>query len=141
MEIYNKQSAYARELVDCLTADNVSLVDFDRLKEWLAELAPILDEISRLTEEVELLRRDYIGRIGGMAKAIAAVNRHPGAWESALTYVENLPSLSAGQLIEEYRRSSARFRDAFPTSLRVGPGAALDRKRGADGFKDLSVYK
>lgn len=137
MEKHNKQSAYVKELVDSLTGDNVSFIDFDQLKEWLAEVAPILDKIDQLREEIGLLRLDYISRIGGMVKAIAAVNRHPDGWENALTYLENLPSLSAGELTEEYRKTSARFRDAFPTSF----GVALDRKRGADGLKDLSVYK
>ena len=137
MEKHNKQSAYVKELVDSLTGDNVSFIDFDQLKEWLAEVAPILDKIDQLREEIGLLRLDYISRIGGMIKAIAAVNRHPDGWENALTYLENLPSLSAGELTEEYRKTSARFRDAFPTSF----GVALDRKRGADGLKDLSAYK
>ena len=137
MENHNKQSAYVKELVDSLTGDKVSFIDFDQLKEWLAEVAPILDKIDQLREEIGLLRLDYISRIGGMVKAIAAVNRHPDGWENALTYLENLPSFSAGELIEEYRKTSARFRDAFPTSF----GVALDRKRGADGLKDLSVYK
>ena len=137
MENHNKQSAYVKELVDSLTGDKVSFIDFDQLKEWLAEVAPILDKIDQLREEIGLLRLDYISRIGGMVKAIAAVNRHPDGWENALTYLENLPSLSAGELTEEYRKISARFRDAFPTSF----GVALDRKRGADGLKDLSVYK
>ena len=145
MENHNKQSAYVKELVDSLTGDKVSFIDFDQLKEWLAEVAPILDKIDQLREEIGHLRLDYISRIGGMVKAIAAVNRHPDGWENALTYLENLPSLSAGELTEEYRKISARFRDAFPTSLLVGRqagfGVALDRKRGADGLKDLSVYK
>jgi len=137
LENHNKQSAYVMELVDSLTGDNVSIIDFDQLKEWLAEVAPILDKIDQLREEIGLLRLDYISRIGGMVKAIAAVNRHPDGWENALTYLENLPSLSAGELTEEYRKTSARFRDAFPASF----GVAMDRKRGANGLKDLSVYK
>jgi hypothetical protein len=116
----NEHSTYVRKLVDSLTGDNVSFIDFDQLKEWLAEVAPVLDKINQLREEIGLLRPDYISRIGGMVKAIAAVKRHPDERENALIYLETLPSLSAGKLIEEYRRTSARFRDAFPTSLRVG---------------------
>ena len=145
MENHSKHSAYVKELVDSLTDDKISLVDFDRLKQWLAETATVFDEVRQARDESDLLRQDYVSRIGGMVKAIAVVNRHPGQWENALTYVENLPSLSAGELIEEYRKTSARFRDAFPTSLLVGRqagfGLALDRKRGAGGLKDLSVYK
>jgi hypothetical protein len=124
----NEYSAYAKELVESLTGDNVSLIDFDRMRSWLLETASTLDEIVKLKEEVELLRQDYIGRIAGMTKAITAVNRNPDGWESALAYLETLPSLSAGALIEQYRKTSARFRDAFPTSF----GLLTDRKRGVD---------
>ncbi len=124
----NEHSSYAKELVDSLAGDNVSLIDFDRLRGWLLETASTFDEIVKLKEEVELLRQDYIGRIAGMTKAIAAVNRNPDGWESALAYLETLPSLGAGELIEQYRKTSARFRDAFPTSF----GLLTDRKRGGD---------
>lgn len=137
MENHNKHSAYAGELVNSLTGDNISFIDFDRLKQWLVEVAPVLGELDQLREETELMRQDYIGRIAGMTKAIAAVNRNPDGCENALAYLEALPSLSAGELIEQYRKTSARFRDAFPTSF----GLALDRKRGGDGLKDLSVFK
>jgi len=134
---HNKHSAYVKELADSLSDDRISLIDFDRLRQWLIEIVPVLNEVHHLHEEKELMRRDYIGRIAGMTKAIAAVNRHPDGGESALAYLETLPSLSAGELIEQYRKTSARFRDAFPTSF----GQALDRKRGGDGLKDLRVYK
>ncbi|MFQ6009010.1 MAG: hypothetical protein ACE5K8_08685 [Candidatus Zixiibacteriota bacterium] len=121
-------SAYAKELAESLTSDNISLIDFDRLRSWLLETASAFEEIVRLKEEVEHLRQDYIGRIAGMTKAIAAVNRHPDGWESALAFLETLPSLGAVELIEQYRVTSARFRDAFPTSF----GLLTDRKRRSD---------
>jgi len=127
---------YAKELVSLLTEDNLAFIDFDRLRNWLGEIAPVLDEVVQLREEVELLRRDYIGRISGMMKAIAAVKRHPDGWETALTYIETLPSLSAAELIEHYHKTTARFRDAFPTSF----GLLGSRKRG-DGFPDAGVFK
>ena len=137
MENHNKHSAYAGELVNSLTGDNISFIDFDRLKQWLVEVTLVLGELDQVREEVELMHQDYIGRIAGMTKAIAAVNRHPDGWENALAFLETLPSLGAGELIEQYRKTSARFRDAFPTSF----GLLVDRKRGVDGLKDLSVYK
>lgn len=137
MEDHNKQNAHVNELADSLTDDKMSLIDFDRLKQYLAETAKTHNELREVRSDLGVLRCDYINRIGGMVKAIAAVNRHPDGWETALTYLENLPSLSAGELVEQYRKTAARFRDAFPTSF----GLAPNRKRGNDGFKDLSVYK
>ncbi len=137
MENHNKHSAYVKELVNSLTGDNISFIDFDRLKDWLVETAPILTEVDQLREDIELMCQDYIGRIAGMTKAVAVVTRHPDGWESALAYLETLPSLSAGELIEQYRKTSARFRDTFPTTF----GLLGDRKRGADGLKDLGVFK
>jgi hypothetical protein len=133
----NEHSAYAKELVESLTGDNVSLIDFDRMRSWLLETASAFEEIIKLREEVELLRQDYIGRIAGMTKAIAAVNRRPDGWEDALAYLETLPSLDAHELIDHYRKTSARFRDAFPTSF----GLLGDWKRGVDGGKEARVYK
>jgi hypothetical protein len=133
----NEHSSYARELVSLLTEDNLALIDFDKLRDWLGEMAPVLEEVVRLREDLSLLRQDYIGRITGMTKAIAAVKRRPDGWETALAYIEMLPSLSAAELIEHYRKTSARFRDAFPTSF----GLLGGRNRGGDGLRDAGVYK
>ncbi|HWR81789.1 MAG TPA: hypothetical protein VN285_00650 [Candidatus Deferrimicrobium sp.] len=137
MENRNTHSAYVRELLTSLSDDKIPLIDFDRLKSWLAETSAILEGAQRMQQESDVLRQDYLGRIGGMVKAIAAANRHPDAWATALTYLESLPSLSASDLVEHYRKTAARFRDAFPTSF----GPALDRTRGSRNLKDVSRCK
>ena len=136
MENRNEHSTYVQELVDALTGDNISFIDFDGLRNWLRETSATLDEVVKLREDAELLRQDYIGRIAGMTKAIAAVSRCPDGWESALVYLETLPSLNANELIDHYRRTSARFRDTFPTSF----GLLRNRQCGG-GRKDARVYK
>jgi hypothetical protein len=80
-----------------------------------------LQRAEKAESELELLRSDYLSRIAGMVKAIAAVERSNDKAAEAVPYLENLNKLSAGELIEEYRRTSARFRSAFPTTFGLGP--------------------
>ncbi len=56
-----------------------------------------------------------------MVKAIAAVERSRERAAESIGYLESLNEMCAGELIEEYRRVSARFRSAFPTSFGLGP--------------------
>lgn len=87
--------------------------------------------------ELSLLRADYSNRIAGMVKAIAAVARSYDKAAEAVGYLEKLSDLSAAELIEEYRRTSARFRSAFPTTFGLGP-LALRKSRGV---KNPGDYK
>ena len=68
-------------------------------------------------------------------EAVAAVNRHPREWQKALTYLESLPDLTAAELIEQYRKTAARFRDAFPTSFAPVSGARHN-SAGAAAVRD-----
>jgi hypothetical protein len=86
---------------------------------------------------LELLRSDYLSRIAGMVKAIAAVERSNDKASEAVVYLENLNGMSAGELIEEYRRTSARFRSAFPTTFGLGPLTSHKAK----GVKNPGDYK
>jgi len=97
----------------------------------------ILKESGELKEQLHLYREDYISRIGGMVKAIAVAEKHPNRLEEAVAYLESLTKLSANDLIEQYRRISTRFRDAFPASF----GLALKRNSKATGQKNLLVFK
>ncbi|MEW5993950.1 MAG: hypothetical protein AB1744_06095 [Candidatus Zixiibacteriota bacterium] len=137
MTNHNQHSDYAQGLRASLCDEKLPLIDFDRLKAWLTEVAPLFDNVHRLQQELAVLRQDYVARIGGMTKAVAAVNRHPAEWEAAVARIEELPSLTAGELVDEYRKTSARFRDAFPTSFAPAP----DRKRGAAAVRDKHVAK
>ncbi len=137
MESHSQHAEYARELREALDAENLSLIDFDRWRQWLSEIGQILDEIRQLRDDEAVLRQDLIARIGGMVKAIAAVDRHPVEWGAAAAFVENLSSLSAAELVEQYRKTSARFRDAFPASF----GLVFRRNRGEVRARDVEVFR
>jgi hypothetical protein len=117
LERSNSHSAYATELAATLDEDRMPSVDFDRLKAWLAEIGPLLVAGESSGQELAHLRDDYIGRISGMIKAIAAADRKGNRYESALSLIDTLPSLSSAELVECYRKTCARFRDCFPASF------------------------
>ena len=96
-----------------------------------------LQRAEKTESELELLRSDYLSRIAGMVKAIAAVERSNDKASEAVVYLENLNGMSAGELIEEYRRTSARFRSAFPTTFGLGPLTSHKAK----GVKNPGDYK
>jgi len=112
----NSHSACAAELASLLCEEKMSVIDFDRLKSWLGEIAPILDESESRRADLAALRQDYEGRIAGMAKAIAVADRK-GKFESALALIESLPHMTIAELMACYQRTSARFRDTFPGSF------------------------
>jgi hypothetical protein len=125
------------ELVRALDETSTELIDFDRLRLRLAEMVSLIEEKQKLETEVRILRDDYIGRMAGMLKAIAAVNNRTGEMGGLLDDVERLPALGASELVAVYRRVSARFRSAFPAS--VGwLGSPRRYRRAAD---EVSDYK
>jgi len=97
-------------------------IDFDRLRQWLTAVAPLFGQIERIKGECETLRQDYIGRVSGMMKAVAAVRRSDAGLESIAGLLESLPQMSAAELVRQYRRRSAEFRDTFGVSFgHLGP--------------------
>ena len=128
---------YATELLDQLSEDRLTLIDFDRLRQWLGEIGSILADQAERQQEAALLRDDYVARIAGMVKAIAAADNRTGRMEQALGYLETLSSMSEAELIEQYRRVSAAFRDTFPASF----GSSLRGRKGSNRMKDPSVFK
>ncbi|MDH4157269.1 MAG: hypothetical protein OEW00_08340 [candidate division Zixibacteria bacterium] len=128
---------FVAELQNKLNEEQLALVDFDRLKKWLAEIDVVLEAAEKMCGDFSLLRRDYIERISGMTKALAVADRKNGCLESALAFVETLDSLEASELIAQYRRISACFRDAFPASFGLPSGLQHSSCR----TKDLSVFK
>ena len=126
LESLKPHTEFAQTLLTALDDEQLGLIDFDRVKQWLSDMITRLESHDRLYSETELLRQDLFARISGMVKAVAAVTRRADSWESALACLEQLPSLSASDLIEQYRLTSARFRDAFPTSFGIMPA----RRRG-----------
>lgn len=134
---HSEHSAYLRELVELLGDDKMSLIDFDQLRRCLSENAVVVDAAQAALQENQQWRQDCVARIGGMVKAVAAVNRHPREWQKALTYLESLPVLTADELIEQYRKTAARFRDAFPTSF----APVSNSRHNSAGAMAVSDYK
>ncbi len=123
-----------KEVVALLDERALPEVDFDRLRIRLADLAEHGHQLSEMDQELAFLRDDYIARIAGMTKAVAAVGRRQGDVARMLEDVEALPTLSAADLVAAYRRAAARFRDAFPTSF--GP-----LKATRTGLREPHQYK
>lgn len=126
---------YVQELVGQLRSDQLPLIDFDQLENWLARSAKLMDEAFATKQTAELLRKDYESRIAGMAKGIAAADRKRDSLDEALRLVEQLPTMSGEQLVACYRHMAARFRDAFPTSFGYLSGGSIPRA------EKLTVYK
>ena len=117
----NPVRKYLDELLSSLTDDKLSEIDFDRLADWLHELKAGLAISCELKSELNLMREDYINRIAGMVKAVTIVERNSGSAENVLAYLEDLKNLNAEELIEQYRKTSNRFRIAFPTTFGLPP--------------------
>jgi hypothetical protein len=129
-------SDYIVGFLELLADEKVSCIDFDELKARLTAIAAELGKTASMAEDLQVLRDDFTQRIGGMLKAIAAVYRKRHDSEQALELVEQLPALTTRDLLEAYRRVSARFRDAFPTSFGYTPGRSVSpRLSQADNYK------
>lgn len=133
----NLNREYIIELTRNLTSDRLHLINFDQLKEWLLAASDSLEKVETVKADLVLLRSEFVNRIAGMVKAIAAVERSSSRVSKALTYLENLQELGAAELIEEYQKTSARFRSAFPTTFGLAP-SYISR---SNGLKNPEVYK
>jgi len=129
LETNNIDIAHITEMLETLSEDGLSTIDFDNHRQWLSTLAVRLPELLQIDNELSILRTDYEKRIAGMTKAIAAVDRNRDALKQAVTYLETLPKMSAADLVRNYTLMSARFRDAFPTSF-GSPPVSTRRTRG-----------
>jgi len=125
-----QHKGYVAELAGLLTGGSIDEIDFDGLTQWLGEASALLENATAAIEEATLLRHDYRERISGMVKAIAVSSRRRENMQTALDYIEGLPHLSATELIAEYKKTQARFRDAFPASFTPGSARGNGRLKG-----------
>ena len=137
MTDHNNSQKYLDELLISLSGDKLSEIDFDKLTDWLQELKVSLVNSSELQTELKLMREDYLNRIAGMVKAITIVERSSGSTEKVLAYLEDLENLTAAELIEQYRKTSHKFRIAFPTTFGLPPVS----NNSIAGLKDTQDYK
>ncbi|UCG63158.1 MAG: hypothetical protein JSV52_07725 [Candidatus Zixiibacteriota bacterium] len=136
MEKISEYQTLLNETVAKISGEELSTLDFDQLKDLLSEVVTLLDEVGGTFEGLKCLREDYIARISGMEKAIAIAGRASDGLSRALELTDALPTLSAGELIEQYNRTQAKFRDAFPTSYGI-----LQKRQTGRGKQNLSEYK
>ena len=137
MTNHNSGQKYLDELLISLSGDKLSEIDFDKLTAWLQELKASLVNSSALQSELDLMREDYISRIAGMVKAVTIVERSSTAPEKVLAYLEDLENFNAAELIEQYRKTSHRFRIAFPTTFGLPPVL----NNSSTGLKETQDYK
>ena len=126
MENIKNEIAYFEGVIGLLDESCLARLDFDELRTHLQSISAILASLHELSEGHALLRQDLEQRIGGMIKAVAAVDRRREQWEEAAALVEQLPELTPARLLETHRRVAARFRDHFPGSF--GPRNVGGRK-------------
>ena len=136
MERIKQQKAALEEFSGKIDSEDLAQLDFDRLRQTLDDMASSLDESVRIREELEAYRQDYIARISGMEKAIAAVRRDKSGLSVALEHLASLETMSARELIDSYNRTQARFRDAFPASFGLLQHSGAGRKAN-----DITQYK
>ena len=129
---------YLISVSQALHDESVSLIDFDELSRQLSTAQHLLTDALRCSKELEMLRGDYVDRISGMAKAVAATENRKEDSEELLALCSGLDAVPVAQLLTSYRRVSAKFRDTFPASfglLRMTTGATSSRKRNYAEYK------
>jgi hypothetical protein len=129
--------SYENQLLESLDEQSISCIDFDQLRDWLKLRSESSESIDAIRSDLRILRDDYCARIGGMVKAIAAVDRERDRWSEACDLVEKLPEMSTNELIDCYRMTSARFRDSFPASF----GLLRTHQSHSATLKNISDFK
>lgn len=137
MTNHNVDEALIERLLSDLGDRSLPPVDLDRLADQLRLALERIRKQAEQEAELQLLREDYIARIAGMLKAVAVAARSESGTMEAADRVEQLPNLSARDLVRQYRLAAARFRDAFPTSFRPFSGRAenLRNQRRIEDYK------
>lgn len=135
MEKSKTLSEQAGVFRDLLNGEKIAEIDFDSLAALLSEVAQVSENHATRQNDLAALRQDYEGRIAGMVKAMAAVDRSGRSYDEALRSLDEIPALSGEELAARYRRVAARFRDMFPTTFGHSPFTVRTKA------SDMSVYK
>lgn len=118
-------------LADQLCSRDIPTLDFDSLAAWLRAAGEHLRQLThekenhlalarsaqQIEHDLSLLRDDYRARITGLLKAIAIADNSRTRHDALTEIINSLSTMSAEELIACYRRTSAIFRDHFPTTL------------------------
>jgi len=136
LDTRTNHEAYLVDVLASLNEEKLSLIDFDLLKGRLTEVQAVLSQAGCLERDLELLRQDYIGRISGMAKAMAVATDRTGQVREASELIESLAELSVEKLVQSYRTVSSRFRTVFPASFGL-----LGQKASKNELQNIRQYK
>ena len=100
----------------------------ERISRVLFSESTALQRIEKAESELELLRSDYLSRIAGMVKAIAAVERSHDKAAEAVVYLENLiaelkPEMEKNanfkRIIEEIRDADIQISDEVAKQIKM----------------------
>lgn len=106
------------EIRDTLARGSVELLDFDRLNGLLeGSREDIIDSVRR-EKELRELKESLRDRIAGMLKANLACRFKERDADLAVRLSDDPDAFTAGELISMYRRTSAAFRDNFPSTFK-----------------------
>ncbi len=72
MEKIEKKIKLLQDTLNNITENKLPLIDFDNLAAEMKNIVELLEASLKGSSEEQLLRQDYIGRISGMLKAVAA---------------------------------------------------------------------
>ncbi len=117
MEKIERELREVESFLENLKNENLEVLNFDSLAENLLEIKNSLKTIATVSCQEKEFRTDYIRRIAGMLKAVAAVKNNFETGQEILDKMEALKAVSAEELIKQYKKTSAIFRDAFPASF------------------------
>jgi hypothetical protein len=137
VETNNNLSKQVNEFSQMLTEDNILLINFDNLCQCLKDTARILEGNELLVRDLNLLRQDYESRIIGMTKALTVADKNGRGYSDTLEFIDRLPHLTGSELIDCYRKISARFRDTFPASY----GLLRQPSNRSGRLSDLNSFK
>lgn len=136
MKQINEYQNTLAQMIAVIDGENLAVLDFDSLKKTLVELGRLLEQSRQIQTDLSLLRQDYIGRIAGMEKAIAIAKHRDSSVDFALELTTELEKMSVAKLIQQYGKTQARFKDAFPTSF-----GFLRRGQNITSGKDINDYR
>lgn len=129
-------SGALRKLAEDITSESLNELNLDALAEALTAAAAQLEEAASLRQDCRLLKDEYRARILGMLKAIIACKPDDDSAFLASRLTGDIEQFRAEQLIRQYHRVAARFRNSFPASFRY-----LNFGKGGDSAKRWEEHK
>jgi hypothetical protein len=135
LEKIDNHKSYIKDLKQKLSGEKLEELDFDRLVVWLDEISQSIDNSNKLETEYNTLRDDISARISGMLKAISAVGKNNKKMKDNLLTIESLNNKNSQELLHEYQKTLAKFKDSFPASFGYLNQSNFSKKRDWQSYK------